>query len=163
MRPVSLMVFSLFALISLGIGCAAARDAQEVEVSNRDGEVSQVASIDNAPEAPLVSDITFTAAIEEMEVTSPVDVQVESRKLAVTDFAFTPNVITVPADKLIEITIDVLEGEHTFVAEELGINEELTLGEILSFTSPSTPGRYTFYCGIGPNRGLGMEGVIVVE
>lgn len=171
MRLGSLIVFCLFALISLGIGCAAARDAQVSDVSVRSDAVDatqQIESdevVDISTIAPVTEPEDKAIEIEVVDDTAVVGViePVVTRTLSAKNFSFSPTTIVVPAGRQIEITVDQVEGEHTFVAEELGIDEELAVGKVIAFTSPEVPGRYAFYCGIGPHRGLGMEGVIVVE
>jgi len=165
MRFGSILIFCLFALISLGIGCAAARDAQSTDAVPQEiaTEQAQIIEEKSIPEEDAIANGTVLVEAQEAELNIAAEPSIFTQTLSATNFAFAPNAITVKAGMPIELTVTELEGEHTFVIEELGIEESLSLGGVVAFTAPTEPGRYTFHCGVGPNRRLGMEGTLIVE
>lgn len=164
MRFGSILIFCLFALISLGIGCAAARDAQTTDaVPQEVVEQVQVVEQRTIKEDAVITEGIVLVEAQEAELNIVEEPSVFTQTLSATNFAFSPSAITVKAGMPVELTVTDLEGEHTFVVEELGIEESLSLGGVVAFTAPTAPGRYTFHCGVGPNRRLGMEGTLIVE
>ena len=62
-----------------------------------------------------------------------------------------------------KITFTKNAGFHTFVIDEADVNFSISEGEALTFSVPSEPGEYPFYCSIGSHRSFGMEGTLIVE
>lgn len=79
------------------------------------------------------------------------------------NFFFDPPLISAQPGELIEVRISENRGLHTFVIDELGINQQLTNGTTFQFVAPQTAGDYSFYCDIGDHRALGMEGILRIE
>lgn len=79
------------------------------------------------------------------------------------EFFFDPKSISVKKGETFTITFAGVSGNHTFNIDELDLHAEISSGKVLTITAPASPGRYSYYCNIGPHRTLGMEGVLVVE
>ena len=79
------------------------------------------------------------------------------------NYFFSPATIKAQVGDPITITFTKSSGAHTFVIDEIGLEENIAVGSTINFKAPSVPGRYPYYCNIGPHRTLGMEGVLVVE
>jgi nitrite reductase (NO-forming) len=53
---------------------------------------------------------------------------------------------------------------HSFDIDEFNLHVSMPAGEAgLALFTPTTPGRYTFYCSIPGHREAGMVGTLVVE
>ena len=83
--------------------------------------------------------------------------------------SFSPSTAAVPANAVIHTTFtngDLLPIQHNWVvagitgaaSDTIGSGEQSTF----DFTTPATPGEYTFYCAIGDHRERGMEGTLTV-
>jgi plastocyanin len=93
-------------------------------------------------------------------------------RLELDNFAFRPNVVTVPVSTLITVTavngsrikhnVTVLwEGE---VLKQVLKSVDVPAGETVSFDlALPVPARYAFYCDVFLHRPLGMKGVLVAE
>lgn len=79
-----------------------------------------------------------------------------------TNFAFEPKAISAKAGQKVNITFATPEGVHSFVIDGL-VNQAVSADGKVSFTAPTAPGNYPFYCGVGPHRSLGMEGTLIVK
>jgi nitrite reductase (NO-forming) len=81
------------------------------------------------------------------------------------DFTFAQTQLTAKAGALVAWRLDnTHNAPHSFDIDELNVHIGAapdTQGLIL-FT-PTTPGTYTFYCGVPGHRELGMEGTLIVE
>jgi uncharacterized cupredoxin-like copper-binding protein len=77
---------------------------------------------------------------------------------------FKPSALTIRAG--VPATI-VLENQdtvpHTFVIDELNINEAVEPGELTTVSITAEAGTYTFYCELPGHREAGMEGTLTVE
>lgn len=82
-------------------------------------------------------------------------------RLEATAQGFLPAEIIVDSDKPIRLVVLSTDSDHTFVLEELGINEELPLGEdvIIELTPPQ--GTYVFISDIDP--GQTVKGTLVAR
>ncbi len=55
-------------------------------------------------------------------------------------------------------------GAHSFDIDELNVHAPMPAGKIaLALFTPTTPGSYTFYCGVPGHIEAGMKGTLVVE
>lgn len=88
---------------------------------------------------------------------------VKSLSMTSGNFFFEPASIRVAPGEEVEILFAENEGVHTFVIDEIGLNVPINEGASVTFTAPSDPGTYSFYCSIGNHRALGMEGVLIVK
>lgn len=79
------------------------------------------------------------------------------------NFFFSPNTVTANAGQKVSITFKNVNGTHTFAIDQLGIEQNVSAGGVVTFTAPNKPGRYPFYCSIGSHRAMGMEGTLIVE
>lgn len=79
------------------------------------------------------------------------------------NFSFTPNVITASPGEKIQITFAKNNGFHTFVIDELNVKFAIKQGESLTFTAPTTPGDYIYYCDVGSHRANGQWGTLTVK
>jgi plastocyanin len=79
------------------------------------------------------------------------------------NFFFAPASLTADPGQSVTVTISENSGFHTFVIDEIGFTARITEGGSFTFTAPTEPGSYAFYCDVGTHRAQGMEGVLVVE
>ncbi len=83
-----------------------------------------------------------------------------------TEYAFAPNVIRVAPGTQVTIQLtNVGQIEHDFTFEEADLEVAVELGETVefTFTAPSQPGTYEFFCGVSGHKDLGMVGNVMVE
>ena len=79
------------------------------------------------------------------------------------NFFFSPSSLSVEAGQEVSITFASNSGTHTFVIDEIGLNESVAAGKTITFTAPSQPGTYEYYCDVGSHQQLGMEGTLTVQ
>jgi len=79
------------------------------------------------------------------------------------NFFFEPTTINAEAGQEVQVTFSKNTGFHTFVIDEIDINSQIEEGETVTFTAPTEPGSYAFYCDVGDHRAQGMEGTLIVE
>lgn len=79
------------------------------------------------------------------------------------NFFFEPSVINAKAGQDVNITFTESAGFHTFVIDAIDLKATVSADGTVSFTAPTTPGRYEFYCDVGSHAQLGMKGTLVVE
>lgn len=79
------------------------------------------------------------------------------------NFFFAPDTLRVKAGQQVDITWATNDGFHTFVIDEIDFKRTVKEGDTISFTAPTAPGTYAYYCDIGRHRELGMEGILIVE
>ena len=88
--------------------------------------------------------------------------------LAVSNYKFSQDQLTVKAGQTVTIKLQNTEGFHDLVIDELGAaSEQIGTGQETSvtFTVPeSAAGQtYEYYCSVGNHRELGMVGLLVIE
>ncbi|MBV8083818.1 MAG: hypothetical protein JO247_03290 [Chloroflexi bacterium] len=86
---------------------------------------------------------------------------------------FKTNTITVKAGDAVKLSFTNCSFAHAFVAPSLGVPDKVDIAAgadnvAVSFTAPTTPGKYMFWCPIQPPGGLshaerGETGVIIVQ
>lgn len=148
-----------FALVLLGAGCALSRSQSNQvlqEVSQREAVVPPVREEPKPVEAKL-------AVMAAPEVTEAAPVAPRAVTVNASDFSFDPKSITAKAGEEMTITFGSVTGHHVFTIDELSISKEMSPGGSVTFIAPTTPGRYTYYCSVGPHRTLGMTGTLIVE
>lgn len=157
--------FALFAavLLLIGQGCVSAPQEEE---SSRD---SMMLDPMEMHEDMMVEDEALMEggdeAMEEgeaMEKVSDSGIPPKVVEMRTGNFFFEPSSIAVELGQEVMITIAENTGTHTFVIDELGINEEINEGETFSFT-PTEDGTFEFYCDVGNHREMGMEGTLHVK
>lgn len=79
------------------------------------------------------------------------------------NFFFEPKVINAKPGEKLRIDFRGNVGTHTFVINEAKVKETIKNGSGFTFTAPTEPGSYTFYCDIGNHRAMGMEGTLIVK
>jgi plastocyanin len=146
-----------FAVLLLGAGCALSKS-----------QTNQV-SVETAPIAEKSVD-TPLSVVREPEPGSRKPEKVSTEPLSPHvvilnggEFFFDPSNILAKAGETLTINFGTVTGRHVFAIDELNISKEMTSGGSLTLTAPSTPGRYAYYCSVGPHRTLGMTGTLVVE
>lgn len=102
----------------------------------------------------------------------PVTIEVALTGAYPVNIAFDPSAITVKAGQQVTIKFTnndqnpipghdwVLEGFEDTASTDVADNGETVE---VTFTAPSEPGDYAFYCSIGDHRDQGMEGTLTVE
>ena len=91
-------------------------------------------------------------------------------RVVATNFEFTPSTITVAPGETVEVQL-VNEGSapHNIEFElpqgevELDQNVQPGNARTLTFTAPSEPGEYRFYCPVGNHAERGMVGTLIVR
>lgn len=81
------------------------------------------------------------------------------------NFTFSPNEIRVKAGETVTIKLNATDLRHNFVIDELNVRTEVIeagSSGAITFT-PTEPGKYEFYCGVGTHRANGMVGTLIVE
>ena len=79
------------------------------------------------------------------------------------NFFFEPSQMTASPGQEVHLTFLENSGFHTFVIDEIALNESIETGNTISFTAPMTPGNYAYYCDVGSHRSMGMEGILIVK
>jgi plastocyanin len=114
---------------------------------------------ENGNQAMTVIQIGDTVGMETNGDTEAVD-EGNVVTLVSGDYFFNPSNVTAQAGE-ITIVISDNSGIHTFVIDELGVNEVINTGTTFTFTAE--PGTYRFYCDVSNHEALGMVGTLVVE
>jgi hypothetical protein len=84
--------------------------------------------------------------------------------IQVTDFAFEPDRVTVPANVPVRIHLsDLGRAPHTFVVEELGIEVYLEPGHSTTIEITVPVGEFEFVSDIPGQSAAGMSGTLVGE
>ncbi|MBI2475351.1 cupredoxin domain-containing protein [Candidatus Uhrbacteria bacterium] len=156
----------LFTLALIGAGCTATptKDTQTTKENKQTSanSNSQTVITDNGVEAtfetePIKND---DEKIVDVVLGSPAEVNVD---MEASNFALTPNTISAAPGQKIKITFTKNSGFHTFVIDDIDLKFAIKEGEALTFSAPTTPGTYAFYCDVGSHRANGMEGMLVVK
>lgn len=161
------MLFLLCVTVALGAGCTEAPVSSEramesvaVEGGTQEEAVNTMPAIagvmDSSDVLLPVPDAPAIAATDAAPVALVVNI-------VATNFAFSPSTMIAAPGQEVVVTFHNVEGTHSFVIEELGINESIRAGSVLTFVAPMTPGVYPFYCGLGSHHALGMEGTLLVK
>ena len=81
------------------------------------------------------------------------------------NYVYTPSEIRVKQGERVEIKLEIQEGMHDFVIDELDVKTQvLTAGQTETVTlDTSQSGEYEFYCSVGNHRQMGMVGKLIVE
>lgn len=159
------LLFTLGALIVLGAGCGSSTVTPTVAPAAT--TPTPAATVPTAATATTPSsDVVVPASASVADTTTPpVAPDVEPLSVAMTsgNFFFDPSTITASPGQKVSISFTDNEGTHTFVMDEIGLKKTITTGTVITFTAPTTPGSYAYYCDIGAHRKLGMEGVLIVK
>ena len=86
--------------------------------------------------------------------------------MTVDNWLFTPSTILIKQGEAVTLKLRGVGGVHGFIVPGLGIDKQVSPGEIISVVIPSSaaPGKYLFYCDIVCGRGHSdMKGEIVIE
>lgn len=144
----------LSAIILLGAGCLTTNTSTEVETS---ATVAPTAGISTSIGTSVNTSVTDSAGTS-LSVSLAMNVDMTSG-----NFFFSPKVIKAKAGQAVDVKIVANEGFHTFVIDAIKLNQTVKAGGTISFTAPTTPGSYPFYCSVGNHRAMGMEGTLIVE
>lgn len=162
------MTLGLCALLLMGAGCyspdpSAALPGEDQLLNRLDETPSSEIAEDGTEEGVEVIDGSAALALD-AEAGDVVDL---SASLALSmesgNFFFKPNTITAKAGQEVTVTMEKNTGLHTFVIDEINLKASIEEGESFTFTAPSDPGSYAYYCDIGNHRAFGMEGTLIVE
>lgn len=156
-------VFSILCgVVAIGAGCTKVPTQPGLVVEDVivDGDVT-IEVIETEPVAGVGGEVD--AVVQDILTGVSAEVGALPVTLSATNFAFSPSTVTAEAGQDIVMTFVGVEGEHRFVIEELGIDEAVREGRVLSFAAPTTPGVYAFYCGVGSHHALGMQGTLLVK
>lgn len=151
------VVFST--LILLGAGCGSSPSAVPTTTT------TPAAATPTSTQVAPIADVVAPAATTTPVADPATDPGPEPLSITMTsgNFFFDPATITASPGQKVSISFTDNEGVHTFVIDELGVKKSITTGTVITFTVPSTPGSYAYYCDIGAHRKLGMEGVLIVK
>jgi len=109
-----------------------------------------------------------TAEIEdEANLDDNSDENVPDYSIQLSDFTFTPNIISASAGETITVKLENNEGTHDFVIDELNVKSNLLSSnesQTITITLPedSAGETYEFYCSFGNHRQMGMVGTLQV-
>lgn len=86
-------------------------------------------------------------------------------RVVMTDFAFAPRRVEVPAGQKVELRLtNSGRVEHDVTADGISLHVHLMSGERLAVEAgPFEPGEYDFFCSVVGHREAGMVGKIVVR
>ncbi len=123
-----------------------------------------IPSSDQEESTPSPADTTDTGSAD--NTTAGTD-QGEPRVIAmtVTDWEFSQKEIRLKKGEKVTVRLTGVEGDHSFMANDLGLNVAVEPGETKDFTIPTdTTGTFGFRCGIpcGPGH-RDMTGQIIIE
>lgn len=104
---------------------------------------------------------TPSIAVGEPNPSAP-DGDVLKVDMEVGNFFFSPTTITAKAGQKVDITFTKNEGFHTFVIDGVA-KLPIAVGTTKSFTVPTAPGSYEFWCDVGSHKAKGMVGTLIVE
>lgn len=150
-------------LLVIGAGCANNKPSEslqdiQVEVTT-EGNVT-VTPVEEEPAAETQDEARVepdAATEQETAAAEPLLVSMVSD-----NFSFSPDVITAKPGQTVLITF-ANAGVHTFAIDEIQLDEAIAAGQTLSFTAPTTPGTYPYYCSVGSHAALGMKGKLIVQ
>lgn len=152
---IALWMIAIVILVGVGFGCAGDRSVPAVRAP-----IVPDTSTSTEPAADLaVADRVPSIIAEDIVVPSTDPL---SLTMTAGNFFFDPATIVATPGQTITITFTNIEGEHTFIIDELSMNTTITNGSIITFTAPTIPGSYSYFCDVGAHRKLGMEGVLNV-
>lgn len=81
-----------------------------------------------------------------------------------TEFEFSPEDVTIPADTATDITLDNQgQVEHDWTIDELDVHIYAEAGESVTESVTAAAGTYEVYCAVVGHREAGMVGTLVVE
>lgn len=178
MKNVSKYFWLMFGLVLVGAGCASsdevsiesglADEIQVVEVTvEGDGEGVVIVEDEDDLSAPAgdrgASDIEDALKGEEDTPVGGDPVVDTNFTMTSGNFFFEPSSLRVNAGDTVNLFFSENSGTHDFTIDEIGFSQSISSNGIVSFTAPTTPGSYAYYCSIGSHRALGMEGVLIVE
>lgn len=148
--------------VLLGAGCGSSPSA--VPSATTTPTVAPTVATQVAPNGIATAPIPATTAAQ-VASDAPEDIAIETLLVSMTsgNFFFDPATLKVSPGQDVSISIVSNEGTHTFVIEEIGLKKQMTTGAVVTFTAPTTPGSYAYYCDVGAHRKLGMEGVLIVK
>ncbi len=124
---------------------------EEGEVSTIKTEGGAALTVETDSEEDGITDITLGAPVAQT-----VNMQSDN-------FSFSPKTITAKAGDRVRIVFSMNSGFHTIVIDEIGLKATVAQGESITFTAPSKPGTYAFYCDVGSHRANGMEGSLIIK
>ena len=105
----------------------------------------------------------FAEAGADVGANVEVDVTIaETLDMSSGNFFFKPNTISAAPGQTVNVRVVSNDGYHTFVIEGV-VNQTVRADGTISFTAPTTPGTYPFYCDVGTHQSLGMSGTLFVE
>jgi plastocyanin len=180
MKNVSKYFWLMFGLILIGGGCSSPEEATlpaddgagvevvEVEGEDDSGGVEVTEEDDgtgiSAPDVDTGSDDIADALQGSDEEPIGGDPVVDANFTVTSgNFFFEPSSMRVNAGDTVNLFFAENSGTHDFTIDEIEFSQKVVDGGSMTFTAPSTPGSYAYYCSIGSHRALGMEGVLIVE
>ena len=156
------VVAILSSLLLLGAGCLNGSVLTDVQVAPPRAvpEITIEADADaNAiidAEAEADADVSADAGAE-VDITLAETVEMQTGS-----YYFQPNTISATPGQTVNVKILSTSGFHTFVIN--GVTKQTIKPDgTITFTAPTTPGEYPFYCDVGNHRTSGMEGTLFVE
>lgn len=97
------------------------------------------------------------------DVGAEVDITLEeTMNMSMGNFYFRPNTISATPGQTVNVKVGSADGTHTFVID--GVTKQTVRADgTITFSAPTTPGEYPFYCDVGSHRANGMSGTLFVE
>lgn len=150
--------FALLAVFFLiGAGCNSDSEITPEPATPADFQATDFGIADAGSEPPL-SPPSEGGGPEGKSTLVPKTIQMKSG-----NFFFDPSVITAEPGQ--EITIHFTEntGFHTIVIDSIDLVKKVEADGTVTFTAPTEPGDYEFYCNIGSHLAMGMKGTLTVR
>jgi len=117
--------------------------------------------------AAFVLGASLIAAIPQAEATAGVSPEALAQlpALATANYRFDPAELRARVGQTVTLRLENHDaGAHSFDIDELNVHTRMPAGKpALALFTPSTPGTYTFYCGVPGHRESGMVGTLIVE
>lgn len=147
--------YLLFAFLLVGAGCTvdAPESIDSMMPAPGETDVDEMI-VEDMMEEPMMDD--DSDADEDAE-----DIRTINMKTG--NFFYDPASITVKAGEEVKLVFETNSGMHDFVIDEIDFKAQVKQGESATFTAPTEPGTYAYYCSVGSHRAMGMEGVLIVE
>lgn len=139
-------------LLLVGAGCFSASTDTEINVGKPPENPTPSAEVEVEVGTQATAD-----ADTELDITLSETVDMQSG-----NFYFKPDEISAAPGQTVNVRVTSTEGTHTFVID--GVTKQtVSANGTITFTAPSVPGEYPFYCDIGSHRAYGMKGTLFVE
>ena len=78
------------------------------------------------------------------------------------NYFYDDDLITAKPGQTVKITFTEVSGSHNIVIDEIGLEQGIISGTLVTFIAPMQAGDYKFYCSVGNHEEMGMKGILRV-